>query len=92
MVLKSKPSAKIKRRYLLIDAKSRKEVEEVMLEYLGVLGWAKASPVFVDAKKTEKIVLSIDRKELENVCAAFEISDKKISLTRVSGTLKGLSK
>ena len=47
MALKTKPSAKIKRRYLLLEAKSKKEVEQVILDYIGILGWAKASPYFI---------------------------------------------
>ena len=89
--MKIKASGKIKRRYLLIEAGSRKEIENAILEYIGVLGWAKASPVFVDLKKgNEKIVLSVDRGEVENVRAAFEASKSRIKILRVSGTIKGL--
>ncbi|MBU0761008.1 MAG: hypothetical protein KJ600_01320 [Nanoarchaeota archaeon] len=88
MKLKTKPSAKIKRRYLLLEAKNKKEIEEAILEYIGVLGWANASPVFV--KTSPKIILSINRKELINVRAAFELSPDKIKVIKVSGTLKGL--
>jgi RNase P/RNase MRP subunit POP5 len=52
--VKIKASGKIRRRYLLIEAGSRKEVENAILEYIGVLGWAKASPVFVDVKASDK--------------------------------------
>jgi len=90
MRLKIKPSAKIKRRYLIIDAKNKKEVEKAILEYIGILGWAKASPVFVKTKP--KLILSIDRKEITNVRAAFEASPYKIKTVKVSGTLKGLTK
>lgn len=91
MKLKIKPSAKINRRYLLIEAKNRSEIENTILEYVGILGWAKAAPKFV---KTEgkKYILAIERKELTNIRAAFEASDKKINVLRVSGTLKGLKK
>lgn len=92
MKLKIKSSAKIKRRYILIQGE-KSEVEKTILDYLGILGWAKASPVFVDTlKATEKIILSIDRKALADVRAAFEVSDTKAKILRVSGTLKGLRK
>ncbi len=91
MKLKLKPSARINRRYLLIKASSKKEIEQAILDYIGILGWAKASPMFINAKKTDKIILSIERKEINNVRAAFEISNSDIKVLRVSGTLKGLT-
>jgi RNase P/RNase MRP subunit POP5 len=88
MKLKIKPSDKIKRRYLLLEAKSKTEVEKVILDYIGILGWAKASPLFVS--DSEKVILAIERKSLTDVRAAFELSPAKIKVLRVSGTLKGL--
>lgn len=89
--MKINASEKIKRRYLLIEAGSRKEVESAILEYIGILGWARASPVFVEIKNGKKgIVLSVDRAEVESVRAAFEASKSKIKVIRVSGTIKGL--
>jgi len=76
MTLKIKPSAKIKRRYLLIEASSKKEIEQTILEYIGILGWAKASPHFVTTK-SKKTILAVERKSLTNVRAAFELSTKK---------------
>jgi len=117
MKMKSMASEKIKRRYLLIDG-SRRDAESAILDYIGILGWARASPVFVDVKasdknctrrcavclehpkiqnqgffdvkKMSKVVLSVDRKEVDSVRAAFEASGHKIKVLRVSGTLKGL--
>jgi RNase P/RNase MRP subunit POP5 len=89
--LKQKPSAKIHRRYLLIIA-SKKEIERVILEYLGVLGWAKAVPVFVAKTGHKDSVLAVERKSLEDVRAAFEIAESKAKILKVSGTLKGLAK
>jgi RNase P/RNase MRP subunit POP5 len=91
MGLKSGSSERIRRRYLLIEAGSKKDVENAILEYIGVLGWARASPVFVDIKKdSRKTVLSVERGEVNNVRAAFEASKDKIKVLRVSGTIKGL--
>ncbi len=87
--MKSRASAKIKRRYILIEG-SKEDVEKAILEYIGVLGWAKATPVFVSLKKGNGLVLSVDRAELVNVRAAFEASPYKIKVVRVSGTIKGL--
>jgi len=92
MKLKIKPSARINRRHLLIEARNRTEIEEAILEYVGALGWAKAAPVFVEGEWLGKIVLSIDRKEVDNVRGAFEMSNRRIKVIRVSGTLKGLAR
>lgn len=89
-MLKIKPSAKIKRRYLLIEG-TKAKVEKVILDYIGILGWAKAAPHFVKSENN-KIVLAVERKELTNVRAAFEISEEKVKILKVSGTLKGLNK
>ena len=88
MRLKVKPSAKIKRRYLLIEG-SKDSVEKVVLDYIGILGWAKAAPFFVRSTKAKTIV-AIDRKALDDVRAAFELSKNKVKILKVSGTLKGL--
>lgn len=91
MKLKFKPSAKTHRRYLLLEARSRKEVEATILDYIGILGWAKAAPVFVKTD-SKKFVLAIERSSVTNIRAAFEASDKKIKVLKVSGTLNGLKK
>jgi len=88
MKLKLSSSAKIKRRYLLIYAQSKSEVEKAILDYIGILGWAKAAPIFVKSK--DNIVLAIDRREIDNIRAAFELCSDRIKIIRVSGTIKGL--
>ena len=90
MKLKLNPSNRVKKRYLLLDASGKEQIEKAILDYVGVLGWAKASPVFLLFK--ERIILGINRKEVENIRAALELSSEKIKVLRVSGTLKGLNK
>ncbi len=95
MKLKIKSSARIKKRYLLIEVDDKESIEKSILDYLGVLGFAKASPVFVEPFNkinSNNFILSVDRKELSNIRAAFELSHDKIKVLRVSGTLKGLMK
>lgn len=89
MKSKLSPSRRVKKRYLLLQADGKEEIEEAILDYIGVLGWAKASPVFLSSRG--KIILGINRKEVENVKAAFGLSKHKIKILKVSGTLKGLS-
>ena len=90
MMLKKKPSAKIKRRYLLIKG-DRKEIEKIILDYLCILGWAKTNPEFVK-QSGKNWILAIDRKSLEGVKAAFAVNSDKLEVLKVSGTLKGIGK
>lgn len=92
MKLKLKKSLRAKRRYLLLEARHRNDVEKVILDYVGILGWARAAPEFPNLfkYKTDKIVLAVERKSLTEIRAAFEISNSEIKVLKVSGTLKGL--
>ena len=89
-MLKLKSSARQGKRYILLEGK-KEDVEKAILEYLGILGYAKASPFFVK-NKGNSVILAIDRKEIDKVRGAFAISSDKIKVLKVSGTLKGLSK
>lgn len=90
MKLKLKSSARIKKRYLLLSADSRQEIEKAILDYIGILGWAKASPSFIKGKNSN-FILSINRKSIDGIRAALELSNSNIKILRVSGTLKGLN-
>lgn len=86
--MKVKPSSMIKRRYLLIEDSNKKEIEKIILDYLGILGYAKSIPQFI--QKGENLILAVERSQLTNIRAAFEISDSNAKIIRVSGTIKGL--
>ena len=86
-----KPSHRERKRYLLIkgiDA-SLKKIEEVILEFVGVLGYAEASPKVIKSSSRE-IVLSVNRGSLDKIRTSFMMSKKNLKVIRVSGTLKGL--
>ncbi|MBX4212316.1 hypothetical protein KW787_02570 [Candidatus Pacearchaeota archaeon] len=87
---KLKSSARGKKRYLILSTSSKDEVEKIMLEALGTLGWAKAHPIFLEIKG--KVVIAVDPMYVDGVRAALELSDKDIRIIRVSGTLKGLER
>jgi hypothetical protein len=84
--LKLKPSARDKRRYFLVRASNAK-VEAAILEYVGVLGFAKSAYMYVK-KSGGKSVGSCVVKSLDDVRAALAFAGIKIE--KVSGTLKGL--
>ena len=85
--LKLKPSARDKRRYFICGSEDNKIIEEAILEYIGVLGFAKSTYMFVK-KENGKVVGSCLRESLEDVRASLMYVGVKIE--RVSGTLKGL--
>ena len=86
--LKLKPSARDKRRYFLVGA-SNEKVEKAILEYIGVLGFAKSAYMKVNSKDfSGKLVGSCLVKSLEDVRASLAFVG--IRIEKVSGTLKGL--
>ena len=88
--LKLKPSARDKRRYFLVGASNAK-VEAAILEYVGVLGFAKSAYMKVSSKDFKgKTVGSCLVKSLNDVRAALAFAG--IRIEKVSGTLKGLGK
>jgi len=83
MKLKTKPSDKIHRRYLLVLGNKR-EIENVLLDSLGEIGFAKAMPFFV-SEFEGKTVLAVERNSLNKV-------KSKLKTIKTSGTLKGLNR
>lgn len=79
---------RLKRRYLLVHGE-RKDIEHALLEYLGLLGWSRAAPVFLAAGSRQWII-AVERKELIHVRAALGLSTSDLEIIRVSGTLRGL--
>ncbi len=87
--LKLKPSARDKRRYLLINEKSNTKIEQAILEYIGVLGFAKSA--YLKVKSTpNKTISSCLTKELDNVHTALTLAGIKVE--KISNTIKSLSK
>ena len=88
-MLSLKASARANRRYLLVRGK-RSAIEHAILEYIGVLGWATAAPVFVHEQDT--VTVAVNREALTHVRAALALAKDELTVLRVSGTLKGLDK
>ena len=84
-----KPSHRENKRYLLIEGKdvNKKNIEDVILEFIGVLGFASASPNFIKIEK-EKIILAINRDNLDKIRTSFLLSGKNIKIVKVSGSIK----
>lgn len=83
-----KPSARDKRRYFLVRA-TNATVEAAILEYIGILGFARAAYMKVNTKDfPDKLIGSCLVKSLDDVRAALAFAGIKVE--KVSGTLKGL--
>ncbi len=92
--LKLRPSARDKRRYFLVKA-TNKKVEDAILEYVGVLGFARSAYIKVNVSNDKKwdlpksyVVGSCLVKSLDYIRAALMFAGVEIG--KVSGTLKGL--
>jgi RNase P/RNase MRP subunit POP5 len=88
-----KPSAREKKRYLLVKGKNlEKEIPNAILEFVGVLGMSETGLKFIKTKKTKPNtkVISVNRKQKDKVIASLTIYNEKIVVEKVSGTLKGL--
>lgn len=82
-----KPSHREKKRYLIIVGKdaNKKNIENAILEFIGVLGFAEASPQFINAGKN--IVLAINRRSLDKIRTSLLLSGKDLKIAKVSGTI-----
>jgi len=87
-----KPSMREKKRYLFVKGKNlRKNIEKAVLEFVGVLGLSKTGLDFIKSDKNSAVIC-VNRKAVDMVRASLVIFPEKISVERVSGTLKGLRK
>jgi RNase P/RNase MRP subunit POP5 len=80
-----KPATREKKRYLLLKGSfDKKDVEKAIMRYIGILGYSKASPMWISNK-----ILAVNRSEITKVRASFALN-KDIEVAKVSGTLKSL--
>ena len=87
-----KPSMREKKRYLYIKGKNLKEnIEDSILDFIGVLGASKIGLSFIRINK-DSAVICINRESLNKVRACFAVWPEKIEVLKVSGTIKGLNK
>lgn len=86
-----KPSHREKKRYLLIKGKDaeKEKIDETVLEFIGILGYAKASPQVIKSSK-DSLILAVNRKSLNQIRASFLMSQKNLRIVKVSGTLNNL--
>ncbi len=87
-----KPSMREKKRYLLVRGKNpRQNIEKAILEFIGVLGMSKTCLNFIKINSNSAII-SINREMVDPVRASLCVYPEKMTVEKVSGTLKGLKK
>ena len=87
-----KPSAREKKRYLLVKGKNLKtNIEKAILDFIGVLGMSKCGLSWVKSS-ANSAVICINREMVDSVRASLCVWSEKISVEKVSGTIKGLGK
>ena len=79
-----KPSQRENKRYLLLETEaSREDIEEAILDFLGVLGYAKLGLGFITSR-----IIGVNREEVDKARASFACYKKLIRVKKVSGSLK----
>jgi len=89
-----KPSMREKKRYLLVKGKNLKEnIEKAILEFVGVLGMSKTGLGWINVNaKLNTAVISVNREAVNQVRASLAVWPEKMTVEKVSGTLKSLKK
>jgi len=85
-----KPSAREKKRYLFVEGKV-KDIEKAILEFIGVLGLSKVGLSYIKSGK-DSVIISVNREMVDSVRASLCVWPEKISVKKVSGTLRGLGR
>jgi len=87
-----KPSMREKKRYLLVKGKNPKEnIEKAILDFIGVFGMSKLGLGWIKTGK-DSAVISVNREMVDSVRASLAVWPEKMTVKKVSGTLKGLER
>lgn len=87
-----KPSMRENKRYLLVKGKNlKRNIEKAILEFIGVLGMSKVGLGWIKIDSNSAII-SVNREMVDSVRASFCVWPEKMTVERVSGSLKGLKK
>ncbi len=83
-----KPSMRENKRYLVISG-NIEDIEKAILDFVGVLGMSKVGLNWIKRNKNDAII-SINREAVDSVRASLCVWPDKITVKKVSGTLKAL--
>lgn len=85
-----KPSMREKKRYLLVRGWNLEgNIEEAIFDFIGVLGMSKVGLRFIKVEQNSAVI-SVNREAVNEVRASLSLWPKKMTVEKVSGTLKGL--
>jgi RNase P/RNase MRP subunit POP5 len=84
--MKLLPSARDNRRYFVCNSQDKEKIERAILDYIGVLGFARANFMFLEV--AGKVLGSCKRESLEDIRAS--LAWRGIKIQKVSGTIAGL--
>lgn len=80
------------KRYLLVRGKNLKSnIEKAILDFIGVLGLSKVGLGWIKTEK-DSAIISINREAIDSVRASLVVFPEKMTVEKISGTLKGLRK
>ena len=80
------------KRYLFVVGKNLgKNIEKAILDFIGVLGMSKTGLGWIKTGK-DFVIISVNREMVDSVRASFAVFSERITVEKVSGTLKGLGK
>ncbi|HLC87209.1 MAG TPA: hypothetical protein VJH65_02965 [Candidatus Nanoarchaeia archaeon] len=88
-----KPSMRENKRYLFVkgsgDKDLNKDIVKAVLDFSGVLGMSKTGMSFIKSGK-DWIIVCVNREAVDFVRASLCVWPDKMTVEKVSGTLKGL--
>ena len=86
-----KPSHKERKRYLLVKGKdvSKDNIEKIILEFIGVLGYAEVGISFVKINKAN-VIIAVNREAIDKIRTSFLMSKKDLKIEKVSGSVKNV--
>ena len=87
-----KPSMRENKRYFLVKGKNlRENIEKAILDFIGILGMSKVGLGWIETN-TNSAIISVNREMIDSVRAALCVWSEKMTVEKVSGSLKGLRK
>ncbi|MAG61208.1 hypothetical protein CMI43_00065 [Candidatus Pacearchaeota archaeon] len=86
-----KPSHRERKRYLLVKGRDvgKNNIEKVILEFIGVLGYAESGISFVKINKAS-VIIAVNRDVVDKIRTSFLMSKKDLNIVKISGSVKNV--
>jgi hypothetical protein len=88
--MKRTGTTRLHHQHILFAETNAAQVKEGLLQGLGLLGWARAEPVF--STQHAHVVMSCNPRMINEVKAASVLCSPRLTILRISGTLAGLER